>query len=259
MNSILKIAIDVLMQNSFVTAFMIIGVVSFLSELIAKVFFRGKVHASAIGIFIGLILAYIGGVVTHGSEGAADMRIFAGLGVLGGSVIRDFVITSTTFGADWSEIKKCGLLGLATLLTGITLSYSTGAVIAYLFGYHDAISIATIAAGSVTFVVGPVTGAAIGAESSAIAISIVAGLVKSVAVMLLTPFVAKPIGLTTPKAAMIYGGLIGSVSGTTAGLTATDSELVPYGAVTASFYTGMGCLLCPSVLYGLTKLAIIAL
>ena len=34
-----------------------------------------------------------------------------------------------------------------------------------------------------------------------------------------------------------------------AGLAATDPKLVPYGAMTATFYTGVGCLLAPSVLY----------
>jgi hypothetical protein len=33
------------------------------------------------------------------------------------------------------------------------------------------------------------------------------------------------------------------------GLAATDPRLVPYGAMTATFYTGVGCLLAPSVLY----------
>ena len=32
-------------------------------------------------------------------------------------------------------------------------------------------------------------------------------------------------------------------------VAATDKRLVPYGAMTATFYTGVGCLLGPSVLY----------
>jgi malonate transporter MadM subunit len=48
---------------------------------------------------------------------------------------------------------------------------------------------------------------------------------------------------------MVFGGLIGTTSGVTAGLAATDKELVPYGAFTATFYTGLGCLLCPSIFY----------
>ena len=33
------------------------------------------------------------------------------------------------------------------------------------------------------------------------------------------------------------------------GLAATDPRLVPYGALTATFHTGLGCLVAPSVLY----------
>jgi malonate transporter MadM subunit len=56
-------------------------------------------------------------------------------------------------------------------------------------------------------------------------------------------------GLTTPRSAMAYGGLMGTVSGVTGGLAATDPALVPYGALTATFHTGVGCLLGPSVLF----------
>ncbi|WP_233722229.1 hypothetical protein [Nesterenkonia massiliensis] len=62
--------------------------------------------------------------------------------------------------------------------------------------------------------------------------------------------VASPlIGLNNPKSAMAYGGLMGTTSGVAAGLAATDKRLVPYGAMTATFYTGLGCLLGPSVFY----------
>ena len=44
-------------------------------------------------------------------------------------------------------------------------------------------------------------------------------------------------------------GLMGTTSGVAGGLAATDPKLVPYGAMTATFYTGVGCLLAPSVLY----------
>lgn len=111
----------------------------------------------------------------------------------------------------------------------------------------------TIGAGTVTFIVGPVTGASLGASSDIIAISIAAGVVKSVVVMVGTPLVAKLIGLDNPQSAMVYGGLMGTTSGVAAGLAATDEKLVPYGAMTATFYTGLGCLLCPSVGYIVVK------
>ena len=33
------------------------------------------------------------------------------------------------------------------------------------------------------------------------------------------------------------------------GLAATDRKLVPYGALIATFHTGVGCLVGPSILY----------
>ena len=60
---------------------------------------------------------------------------------------------------------------------------------------------------------------------------------------------APAIGLNNPRSAMIFGGLMGTNSGVMAGLAATDPKLVPYGAMTATFYTGLGCLLGPSFFY----------
>ncbi len=71
-----------------------------------------------------------------------------------------------------------------------------------------------------------------------------------------TPLVARTIGLDTPRAAMIYGGVMGSVSGVTAGLAATDRRLIPYGALTSTFHTGLGCLACPSIFFLLVRLAV---
>lgn len=42
---------------------------------------------------------------------------------------------------------------------------------------------------------------------------------------------------------------MGTTSGVAGGLAATNPKLVPYGAMTATFYTSVGCLLAPSVLY----------
>jgi len=254
MNAILEIILDIFTSNGLVMSFLIVGFLSIIADFIAAKVTKGRIHASAIAIYLGLMLAYIGGAVSGGSKGISDISLFAGLGVLGGSSLRDFAIISTAYGAKLSEIKKCGLIGVVALIAGVLSSYVVGLIVAIAFGYTDAVSAATIAAGTVTFIVGPVTGAAVGADSTVIALSIAAGLIKSIAVMLLTPIVAKKIGLVTPQAAMIYGGLMGTTSGTAAGLAATDASLVPYGAMTATFFTGLGCLLCPSVLYPLTRL-----
>ncbi|MCL1817099.1 MAG: malonate transporter subunit MadM, partial [Clostridiales bacterium] len=143
--------------------------------------------------------------------------------------------------------------GILSLFIGVIGAYIIGLLLALAFGYRDAASLATIGAGAVTFIVGPVTGAAVGASSDVVAISIAAGVVKSIVVMICTPLIAPLVKLNNPKAAMIYGGLMGTTSGTAAGLAATDPRLVPYGAMTATFYTGLGCLLCPSILYLITN------
>lgn len=244
--------VKVCQSNGLVFAFLLIGVITLITYKLSGLT-KGKVHGSAIAIFAGLVLAYIGGITTGGSKGLASIPMFAGVGMMGGGMFRDFAIVSTAFGADLREIKKCGVVGVVSLLMGVLSSFVVGCVLAYFMGYPDVISMVTIGAGVCTFVVGPVTGAALGASSDVIAISIAAGVVKSVAVMLLTPFVKNMVGLDNPQSAMIYGGLMGTSSGVAAGLAAVDAKLVPYGAMTATFYTGTGCLLCPSVLYLATK------
>ena len=254
MNQLLTYAADVLTKNGLIAAFLFTGVVVLVSNLITEKILRGRIHSSAVAIFLGLIAACIGGAVTGGEKGLADIAIFSGLSVMGGSMLRNFTIIAASYGAKWEEIKKCGLAGVVSLFVGIASSYTMGAIVAYAFGYRDCVSIATIAGGAVTFVVGPVTGQTLGADSAVIALSVAAGLIKTVFIMILTPFIAKPVGITTPKMAMIYGGLVGSTSGVSTGLAATDPTLVPYGTMVATFYSGFGCLLAPSVLYGITRL-----
>ncbi len=118
-----------------------------------------------------------------------------------------------------------------------------------LFGYTDVVSITTISEGAATYIVAPVTGTALGAESDVIARSVAAGLVKSVLGIIGTPFVAKSIELDNPLSAMIYVGLMGTTSGVACGLATTDPKLVRYGAITATYYTGMSGLLAPSLLF----------
>ena len=249
---VFAIAKKVFIGNGLVMAFLFVGIVIWLCYGISKYLTKGRLHGSAVAILCGLLLAYIGGIITGGKRGFADIPLFTGIGVMGGSMLRDYAIVSTAFGAKLSEMKKAGLAGALALAIGIGLCFFVGAVVAYAFGYHDPKDVATIAAGAVTFIVGPVTGAALGVSSEIVALSIAAGVVKSIAVMVITPLVAKRFGLVNPQAAMVYGGLMGTTSGTAAGLAATDPRLVPYGAVVATFYTGFGCLLAPSVLYFIT-------
>ena len=220
----------------------------YVSYYIGKKITNNKIPGAAIAISFGLLIAYYGG-----EKGVASIPAFSGMAILGGSMLRDFSIVSTAMGASFSEIKKTGWIGLLSLIIGTLMAFMVGAVIAYIMGYHDATSITTIGAGACTFIVGPVTGAALGANSAVIAISIAIGVIKSIFVTIMTPFVAKKLGIDNPKTAMIFGGLVGSTSGVSAGLAATDTALVPYGALTATFHTAMGCLLCPSILYYLVS------
>ena len=152
-------------------------------------------------------------------------------------------------GADLDKIRHAGLAGAISLFIGIIISFLIGAIIAFVLGYRDAESITTIGAGACTYIVGPVTGTALGVSSDVMAISIAAGVVKTILTTIGTPLVAKRIKLDNPHSAVVFGGLIGTTSGVAAGLAATDPKLVPYGAMTATFYTGLGCLICPSVLF----------
>ena len=244
----------VLVKNGLIVAFLVTGLLMIGAEYLSKILTNKKIPGSAIAIFSGLVLAYFAGVATGGSKGIADIKVLSGFEVMGGAMFRDFAIVSTAMGVSFGIIKKTGLAGVVSLLVGVILSFFAGAVIAIAMGYHDAASITTIGAGACTFVVGPVTGTAVGAGSDVVAISIAAGVVKSILVTIGTPLIARFIGLNTPQAAMIYGGLMGTTSGTAAGLAATDPKLVPYGAMTATFYTGLGCLLCPSALFLLVRM-----
>jgi malonate transporter MadM subunit len=235
-------------KNGFVFAFLFVGLVMYLSNLVANKFLNNKIPGAAIAITLGLIVAYLGG-----KKGIADLPYFSGIAILGGAMMRDFSIVATAMGASFTEIKKAGLAGILSLFIGILIAFFVGGTIAYCMGYSDAKSFTTIGAGACTFIVGPITGSAIGASSDVIAISIAIGVIKTVMVTILTPIIAKKITLDNPQTAMVFGGLIGTTSGVAAGLAATDPKLVPYGALTATFYTGLGCLLCPSILYFIVK------
>ncbi len=240
---------SVFVDHGLITAFALVGLLMIVSNLAADKLFAGRIHGSAIAIVVGLILAYAGGVASGGEDGIADIALFSGMGLLGGSMLRDFAIVATAFEVNVAEVRRSGLIGVIALGLGVVLPFVAGAACAVAFGYTDAVSITTIGAGALTYIVGPVTGTALGADSTVIALSVATGVMKSVSVMVITPLVAGPIGLRTPASAMAFGGLMGTTSGVAAGLAATDPKLVPYGAMTATFHTGLGCLLGPSVLF----------
>lgn len=249
----MQVVESVLTKNALLTAFVVVGITMLLSYWASDRLTRGRLHGSAIAILIGLVLACVGGWVTGGKNGIADLPVLSGMGLMGGAMLRDFAIVATAFGVRMEEFVKGGLMGVFSLFVGVVSAFAVGGAVAFAFGYRDAVSITTIGAGTATYIVGPVTGTALGASSELIALSVAAGLVKAIVVMIATPFAAKAMGLNNPRAAMIFGGLVGTNSGVMAGLAATDPKLVPYGAMTATFYTGLGCLLGPSVIFMLIR------
>lgn len=235
-------------KNGLLFAFLCVGILMWVSFWLSSRLTRNKIPGVAIAILAGLGLALLGE-----EKGLADIPLFAGMALLGSSMFRDFSVVATAMGADLNQIRRAGPAGVVSLLVGVSFSFFLGALIAYLMGYTDAVSLTTIGAGACTYIVGPITGGALGASSEVIAISIATGVVKTLVATIGTPLIAKYIELDNPHSAVVFGGLIGTTSGVAAGLAATDPKLVPYGAMTATFYTGLGCLLCPSVFYFLVQ------
>ncbi|MEX2513649.1 MAG: malonate transporter subunit MadM [Cyclobacteriaceae bacterium] len=235
---------NIVEKNGLVFAFLVVGIIMLISFWVSKKLTRNKLPGVAIAIIIGLFLAFLGE-----EKGLGNFPLFTGMVLLGGAMLRDFSVVATALGADLNKIKHAGTASFVALFIGVTISFFIGAALAFIMGYTDAVSMATIGAGACTFIVGPVTGTALGASSDVIAISIATGVFKTIMVTVATPLIAKKIQLDNAKSAMVFGGLIGTTSGVSAGLAATDPKLVPYGALIATFATGLGCLLCPSIFF----------
>lgn len=243
-------------KYALVFAFALVGIVMLVSYQASRLLTRGRVHGSAIAIFLGLVAAVAVGFSTGGRKGVADLPLLVGVGTMGSAMFRDLAIVATAYGVRIDDLRASGVHGMVSLVVGLLVAFAAGIAVAWGFGVRDPVSLTTLGAGAATYIVGPVTGAALGASSEVIALSIAAGLVKAILVMMATPALARPIGLDNPRAAMIYGGVMGTNSGVIAGLAATDPKLVPYGAMTATFYTGLGCLVGPSLIYFLVRLVV---
>ena len=230
--------------NGLIFAFLVVGCIMYLSYLFSKKILKNKIPGAAIAIIVALCLAFLGE-----DKGIADLPYMSGMAILGGSMLRDFAVVATAMGVDVDKIKRAGFSSILSLFIGVLFSFFIGVFFAFFMGYTDPVSLATIGAGACTYIVGPVTGSALGASSDIIALSVATGVVKVIITSIFTPLAAKLIGLNNPNSAMIFGGLIGTTSGVAAGLAATDEKLVPYGALIATFYTGIGCLLCPTLFY----------
>ena len=82
-------------KNELVFAFLFVGVVMWLSYWVSRKLLGNRIPGAAIAITAGLMMAYLGD-----SKGIADIPLFAGIGILGGSMFRDFTIVATAVGVD---------------------------------------------------------------------------------------------------------------------------------------------------------------
>ncbi|PKL97976.1 MAG: malonate transporter subunit MadM, partial [Gammaproteobacteria bacterium HGW-Gammaproteobacteria-9] len=98
-----------------ISGFAIIGATMWISYWLSDKLTKGRLHGSAVAILIGLLLSYIGGVVTGGQKGLVDIALFSGIGLLGGAMLRDFAIVATGFGVSVDELKRAGMVGVLAL------------------------------------------------------------------------------------------------------------------------------------------------
>ena len=113
---------EVLIQNSLITAFVFIGLIVYVSYFLSDKLTNGRFHGSAIAIILGLIFAYFAGVFTNGEKGVSDIAVLSGVGLLGGSMLRDFAIVATAYGAKLNDLRSSGAAGIFSLFFGVILS-----------------------------------------------------------------------------------------------------------------------------------------
>ena len=108
-------------KNGLVFAFLAVGIIMYLSFQVSKHLFRRKIPGVALAVFAGLALALLGS-----KKGIADLPLFAGMALLGGSMLRDFSVVATAMGADLSKIKQAGWAGIIGLFSGVFFSFFGG-------------------------------------------------------------------------------------------------------------------------------------
>ena len=77
--------IKLIAKHDLIVAFLFVGIILYVSYWISKKLTNGKIPGAAIAITAGLVIAYFGG-----KKGIADIPLFAGMAVFGGSMMRDF-------------------------------------------------------------------------------------------------------------------------------------------------------------------------
>ena len=109
------------LKNGFVLSFLVVGIIMLLTQFISQKILRNKIPGVALAIALGLVLASFGG-----KTGIADIPLFSGMALLGGSMLRDFAIVSTAYGASMVEIKKAGWVGVISLFVGVFFNFIVG-------------------------------------------------------------------------------------------------------------------------------------
>ena len=238
-----------IIKYNLIFTFFFIGFITLISQLASKYLFNNRIESSVIVLITGLVLSYLSGLYIGGTKGLADVAVLSGVSILGSGMFRDLAIVASAYGIKFEEVKKGGVIAIISMLLGIVIPFIFGVIIAVLCGYTNPVDITTVATGAVTFITVSITGPAIGATSDLIALGMAGGILKAILVLILTPYLAKYIGLNNPQSAIIYGAVMGVNSGVIPGLAATDPKLVPYGAIGATLYTSFGVFLCPSVFF----------
>ena len=183
----LEIIQKLIAEAPLVTAFAFVGIVIWISNQLGRHVFRGHVAGSAIAVRSQGSPWPIGRHCQREDEGACRRRAFCRPCVHGRSDDAGFHHRRDCDEVQVGQAEKAGWLGVIALLLGTVLPFIVGVSVAYAFGYTDAVTLTTIGAGAVTYIVGPVTGAAIGASSGIIALSIATGVLKAILVMVFTP------------------------------------------------------------------------
>src|SRR6266700_8055204 len=123
----------IFIANGLLVAFAAVGLIMWASHVASKYLTFGRIHGSAIAIVIGLLLAFLSGLVTDGEKGLADLPMLAGIGLMGGAMLRDFAIVATAFEVDVVQARKAGVLGAIALALGTVLPFIFGAGVAFAF------------------------------------------------------------------------------------------------------------------------------
>lgn len=76
----MEMIVEVLARNGLVFAFLVVGGVMWLSYQLSDRLTAGRLHGSAVAIIIGLILAWIGGMMTGAAAGWRMCRCSPGSG-----------------------------------------------------------------------------------------------------------------------------------------------------------------------------------